>query len=145
MLHGTIHDNDFQHNTALQCWNNVVTTQNNVATLSCTKNCHCKSSRVTSPWGPLLRSRIQISSRALNVILEIPTFRDLKSGDSLFFTMYYTPPASNGNSPKTPHTPPPNKLTPPTNWPSRCGLRHYSKSYMKYMQSKFAFIIVMTK
>ena len=33
MLHGTIRIDDFQRNTALQCWNNVVTIQNNVATM----------------------------------------------------------------------------------------------------------------
>ena len=33
MLHGTIPDNDFQRNIALQCWNNVVTIQNHVATM----------------------------------------------------------------------------------------------------------------
>ena len=33
MLHGTIHNDDFQRNTALQCWNNVVTICNNVATM----------------------------------------------------------------------------------------------------------------
>ena len=47
-LHGTIHNDDFWHNTALQCWNNVVTLRNNVATLYCTKNRRCESSRVTS-------------------------------------------------------------------------------------------------
>ena len=33
MLHGTIRNDDFLHNTALQCWNNVVTIPNNVATM----------------------------------------------------------------------------------------------------------------
>ena len=33
MLHGTIRNDDFYRNTALQCWNNVVTIQNNVATM----------------------------------------------------------------------------------------------------------------
>ena len=33
MLHGTIRNDDFQRNTALQCWNNVVTIRNNVATM----------------------------------------------------------------------------------------------------------------
>ena len=32
MLHGTIGNDDFSRNTALQCWNNVVTIRNNVAT-----------------------------------------------------------------------------------------------------------------
>ena len=31
MLHGTICNDDFQRNTELQSWNNVVTIQNNVA------------------------------------------------------------------------------------------------------------------
>ena len=33
MLHGTIRKNDFYRNPALQCCNNVVTIQNNVATI----------------------------------------------------------------------------------------------------------------
>ena len=33
MLHGTIRNDDFQRNTALQCRNNVVTIQNNAATM----------------------------------------------------------------------------------------------------------------
>ena len=33
MLHETISNDDFQRNTALQCWNNVVTIRNNVATM----------------------------------------------------------------------------------------------------------------
>ena len=33
MLHGTISNDDFQPNTGLQCWNHVVTIQNNVATM----------------------------------------------------------------------------------------------------------------
>ena len=33
MLHETICNDDFLRNTALQCWNNVVTIRNNVATM----------------------------------------------------------------------------------------------------------------
>ena len=33
MLHETIRNEDFWRNTALQCWNNVVTIRNNVATM----------------------------------------------------------------------------------------------------------------
>ena len=33
MSHGTIRNDDFQRNTALQCWSNVVTIRNNVATM----------------------------------------------------------------------------------------------------------------
>ena len=33
MLHGKICNDDFKRNTALQCWNNVVSIQNNVATM----------------------------------------------------------------------------------------------------------------
>ena len=33
MLHETIRNNDFQRNTALQCWNNVATIWSNVATM----------------------------------------------------------------------------------------------------------------
>ena len=49
MLYETIH-----RNTALQCWNNVATIRNNIATMlqcrvtACAKNRCCKSSRVTS-------------------------------------------------------------------------------------------------
>ena len=32
-LHGTIRNDDFHGNTALQCWNNVVTIRNNVTTM----------------------------------------------------------------------------------------------------------------
>ena len=32
-LHGTIRNDDFHGNTALQCWNNVVNIRNNVATM----------------------------------------------------------------------------------------------------------------
>ena len=49
MLHGTIRNDDFQRNTALQCWNNVVTIRNNVVTLCCAKNRRYESSCVTSP------------------------------------------------------------------------------------------------
>ena len=40
MLHETIDNDDFERNTALKCWNNIVTIRNNVATmlLCCTKN-----------------------------------------------------------------------------------------------------------
>ena len=31
MLHGTIRNDDFWRNIALECWNNVVTIWNNVA------------------------------------------------------------------------------------------------------------------
>ena len=33
MLHGTIRNDDFQQKTAMQCWNNIVTIWNNVATM----------------------------------------------------------------------------------------------------------------
>ena len=33
MLHGTIRNDDFESNTALQCWNNFVTIRNNVTTM----------------------------------------------------------------------------------------------------------------
>ena len=33
MLHGTIRKDDFLRNTALVCWNNVVTIRNNVAAM----------------------------------------------------------------------------------------------------------------
>ena len=46
MIHGTIRNDDFQCNTALQCWNNVVTIRNNVATLCYVKNGRYESSRL---------------------------------------------------------------------------------------------------
>ena len=54
MLHGTICNDDFWCNTALQCWNNVAGIQNNVTTiyvamLCWAKNCHYESSHVTLP------------------------------------------------------------------------------------------------
>ena len=33
MLHGTIRNDEFLRNTALQCWNNVATIWTNVATM----------------------------------------------------------------------------------------------------------------
>ena len=33
MLHGTVRKDDIHGNTTLQCWNNVVTIRNNVATI----------------------------------------------------------------------------------------------------------------
>ena len=47
MLYETIHKDNFKHNTAFQCWNNVAAIRNNVVLLCCTKNRHCKSFRVT--------------------------------------------------------------------------------------------------
>ena len=49
MLHGTIRNDDFQRNTVLQCWNNVVTIGNSVATMlqrCCAKSRRSESSRV---------------------------------------------------------------------------------------------------
>ena len=43
MLHGTIRNDDFLRNTALQCWNSVVTIGNNVATVL--QRCCAKSRR----------------------------------------------------------------------------------------------------
>ena len=48
MLHGTIRKDDFERNTALVCWNNVVTIRKNIAAM-CAKNRPCEPSRVTSP------------------------------------------------------------------------------------------------
>ena len=53
-LHGTIRNDDFQRNPALQCWDNVVTIRNNVATMLNAvlgKKCRYESFRVTSPLG----------------------------------------------------------------------------------------------
>ena len=47
VLYGTIRKDDFLLNTVLQCWNNVGTVRNNVATLCCPKNRRCESSRVS--------------------------------------------------------------------------------------------------
>ena len=49
LLHETIRNDGFQHHTALQGWNKVVTIRNNVATLCCAKSRRCESSRVTLP------------------------------------------------------------------------------------------------
>ena len=53
MLHGTIRNDDFWRNTALQYWNNVANIRKqcrkNDATLCCAKNRRCESFRVTSP------------------------------------------------------------------------------------------------
>ena len=46
MLHGTIRNDDFLRNTALQCWNSVVTIGNNVATVL--QRCCAKSRRSES-------------------------------------------------------------------------------------------------
>ena len=48
MLHGTIRNDDFQGNTALQYWNNVVAIRNNVVTLCCAKNRRYESSWVVT-------------------------------------------------------------------------------------------------
>ena len=64
MLYETI-----RHNTALQCWNNVATIRNNIATIlqrrvtAFAKNRCCKSSRVISPLR-LFRVNVQIFSRS---------------------------------------------------------------------------------
>ena len=64
MLYETI-----RRNTALQCWNNVVTIWNNIATMlqrrvtACAKNHCCKSSRVTSHWR-LFWVNVRIFSRS---------------------------------------------------------------------------------
>lgn len=42
-------NDDFYHNTALQCWNNAVTIGNDVAILCCANCRRCEMSRVTSP------------------------------------------------------------------------------------------------
>ena len=66
---------------------------------------------------------------------EIPTSGDLKSGDSISCT---------NPLPKCPQNPPPPHPTNLLNCQGN-GLEHYMNSYMKYIPSKFAFIIVMTK
>ena len=60
----------------------------------------------------------------------MPTSGDLKSGDSPFLT---TPRNFNG-------LPPPRQIDPA---PNGNDLGHYMKSYMKYILSKFAFIVLM--
>ena len=64
----------------------------------------------------------------------LPTSGDLKSGDSLFCN-YNRPPPPNVNSTNTPTPPAPRQ---------QIALGHYMMSYMTYMGSKCAFIIVMT-
>ena len=64
MLYETI-----RRNTALQCWNNVATIRNNIATMlqrrvtAYAKNRCCKSARVTSPLR-LFRVNVRIFSRS---------------------------------------------------------------------------------
>ena len=48
MLHKTIHNDDFKHNSALQCWNNVATVRKNIVMPRRAKNRRCKLFRVTS-------------------------------------------------------------------------------------------------
>ena len=67
----------------------------------------------------------------------LPTSGDLKSGDSLFCTTPPPPtPECQQHQHPTPH-PPPLRA-------SKFALGHYMTSYMTYMGSKCAFIIVMT-
>ena len=63
---------------------------------------------------------------------EMPTSGDLKSGVSLFFTTPFPHPECQQPSP---HPAP----------PSHHGFGHCMMSYMRYMRSKIAFNIVMTK
>ena len=76
------------------------------------------------------------ASKEMRELTEMPTSGDLKSGDYLFFT---TPPPRFQWRP--PH--PPTR----TNWPSPNGngSRHYMKSYMRYILSNFATIVLMPK
>ena len=65
ILHGTICNDDCLRNTALQCWNNVVTIRNNAATLCFAKNRRCESSRVTPPlqaWSTLQDTSTDITN-----------------------------------------------------------------------------------
>ena len=68
MLLGTIRNEDFQRNTAFQCWNNVVM-------LCCAKNRRCEQFRVTSPLNPqsdiLQNSRYWINPDSLSVLGEL--------------------------------------------------------------------------
>ena len=68
MLLGTIRNEDFQRNTAFQCWNNVVM-------LCCAKNRRCEQFRVTSPLNPqsdiLQNSRYWINPDSLLVLGEL--------------------------------------------------------------------------
>ena len=64
MLHGTIRNDDFLRNTALQCWNKVVTIRNNVATML--QRCvvlsqeHCRY----SVWNSLGEQKLVRDSRS---------------------------------------------------------------------------------
>ena len=58
----------------------------------------------------------------------MPTFGDLKSGDYNF------------SLPPKPRPPPPTQIDPA---PNRNDLGHYMKSYMRYLLSKFAIIVLM--
>ena len=71
----------------------------------------------------------------VNTLPEIPSSGDQKSGDSISCT---------NPLPKCQQTPPPPQPTNRLNFRGN-GLEHYMKSYMKYIPSKFALIIVMMK
>ena len=68
-----------------------------------------------------------------NVAIIIPA-GDLKSGDSLFCTT--PPPTPECQQHQHPHPPSPPR--------QKIALGHYMTSYMKYMESKCPFVIVMT-
>ena len=65
----------------------------------------------------------------------VPTSGDLKSGDSLFCTTTPPlPPNAECQQPQHPYPAPRQQI----------AFGHYMTSYMKYIESKCAFIIVMT-
>ena len=69
----------------------------------------------------------------------MPTSADLKPGDSTSCTS--SPPPPPCQQTPTPHTT--NQHSMPQNYDSHGnGLGHYMKSYMKYIPSTFAFIII---
>ena len=85
MLHGTIRNDDFKRNTALQCWNNVVTTQNNVATMlqRCVAlNRRCESSRGTSP---LAIHGFVFCLNKLYILSRASFFADLALAKSIYY------------------------------------------------------------
>ena len=68
MLHGTIGNYDFYCNTVLQCWNNVVTIRNNVATIL--KRCMCCAKNRRHVTSPLCLCVLDALCKVIHLCLE---------------------------------------------------------------------------
>ena len=127
-----------------QCCNYSKQCCNNIATLSCTKNCRCESSCVTSSLVPLPIQMIKdtnfIESTEHNI--RDANLQRSKIWRHLIFT---TPPPSNVSSPKNPYTSPPQQIDPAHKLTQLLWLRTLFEILHEVHAIKFAFIIVMTK